>query len=1006
MTTRGIFGLENIRGRQREGTWVPSPSVFGRDSLQQIGYVVGGADSSDNTVSYYQAISYSSDTRSNVANLPQARAGVYGLASPSNGYAVGGGAGTTGTPGTYYSSSNKLTLSTQTNSALPGVNMSESFGRGGSTGSSTAGYIAGGYSVPGEGNGWSRLEKLTYSTETMARIPGSNLPGRGYGGATGWDQAATANGDLFGIWIAGNVFPSPSSNLTGTQVMRFQFNTDQFDGAVPSWNLAGPGNRLQKAGITASGTGAYVVGGSYPANTIVQKISFSDMTNSVVANSAAPGRTDLTGTGNPSLGYYAGGATGNNANGTGGSVSSIVEKMSYESDTISRVPSLDLANSLAKTGSLSAAADNKTLLPITQTFTGKEASFNFGYSMTGQVAPNSPSQHSTMEVTYKIDYGTDTSANLPSGGVGYGYYDAFGGGNKSAAYKMGGRSNDVPADGSQISEKVVYATDTRQGLPNYGNRRYDSFAVTHGETALYGVGGRGQSSNQIKTDVFKMVYSAETWSAIPGTGDDLAQARRQGASMASSTHGYFAGGGNLPGNPSSPIYRSDVDRMTFSSETTDRIPSANLLGNVVRNRGWSDSTAGYSVGGINDSSTYLSRIEKMTFATDTTELFTSGSLPAPMTEPQTMTAGSTTAYNAGGNASPGGHKSSVAKMSFATGTFSFSGNLPTFQYQGVGASAGSQNLPFQVPPPATPTASEIELGVPEKGYIAGGNPGPLSFVDKLDMKTETYSNVTTLEEGNKRFGGYGSTTNGYFAGSSAPNRTWCQKLVYSTDTISKLSSNLTASRSYLKAIGNNTAGYVGGGTPGPQPEGKKLDKMPYSTETFSNLPNLPAGRYRYASLGNQEKGYFAGGYPTPSRSTVTKITYASDTYNSTPNLSYDDTTFQSGAGNATKGYVVSGEGGGTKVDRLTFSNDTISRVPSANLTANRYGMPGNNSPTKAYFTGGSPGNNSNTHVITFADDTTALSTTADTSTAGRNGYGAAGPNHCGLAGSNLQPTVI
>ena len=219
MTTRGIFVLENIRIRQREGSWVPTSDVFGRDSLQQVGYVVGGSDSSDNSVSYYQAISYSSDTRSNVANLPQAKSGVYGFSSPSNAYNVGGGPGSN-SPGTFYSNTTKLVLSTQTSSALPGVNMGASFGRGGSTGSSTAGYIAGGYSNPGESNGWSRLERLTYSSETMQRLPSSNLPGVGYGGATGWDHAATGNGDTFGVWIAGNKYPSPSSSLTGTSVFR------------------------------------------------------------------------------------------------------------------------------------------------------------------------------------------------------------------------------------------------------------------------------------------------------------------------------------------------------------------------------------------------------------------------------------------------------------------------------------------------------------------------------------------------------------------------------------------------------------------------------------------------------------------------------------------------------------------------------------------------------------------------------------------------------------------
>ena len=978
MTTRGIFILENVRSRQREGDWVPLPSVFGRDSLQQIGYVVGGSDNSDNTVSYYQSISYSSDTRSNVANLPQARAGVYGLASPSNGYAVGGGAGTTGTPGTYYSSSNKLNFSTQTNSALPGVNMSESFGRGGSTGSTTAGYIGGGYSVPGEPNGWSRLEKLTYSTETMARIPGSNLPGRGYGGATGHSQSATANGDLFGIWIAGNNFPSPSSNLTGTQVMRFQFNTDQWDGTVPSWNLSGPGNRLQKAGMTASGTGAYIVGGSYPANTRVQKISFSDMTNSVVTNTAAPGRTDLTGTGNPSTGYYAGGATGNNANGTGGSASSIVEKMSYGSDTLSRVPSLDLANSLSKTGSMSAAGDNKTLLPITQTFTGKEASFNFGYSMTGRVHPSS--NHSYMEVTYKVDYGTDTSAQVPSANVSYGMYEAFGSGNSLAAYKMGGKSNDVPADGSERSEKVVYATDTRAGTPNYGNRRYGSFSVTDGQNALYGIGGKGQSSNQVKTDTFRLYYSSETWSAIPGAGDDLETARRDGASMATSTHGYFAGGGNYPGSPSSPFTRSDVDKMTFSSTTTNRIPSANLPQSISKNKGWSNTTAGYSFGGVDTPGTYYSSINKLTFATDTTAAFPGSNLPSPMYDPQTMTS-DTTGYNAGGNSTTGGHLSSVAKMSFATGTFSASGNLPTYQYSGVGASAGNDNLPFQVPPVTTPTSDTMSVPM---NFGLRGSGG--TKIDKLDFSTDTVSVGMEMPSDVPETGGHdggawydqtGGRTIFGTGGASGP----INQINVSSLTGSRIPSlspagsvpNIGPLGLYKSWTYSATEGWYQGGrswSPSYPSHNTSASRMTFATDTLEDQSygRLANGVERALGLSAPSHHYVTGGRTSngsgDDRSYVQKASFASGEFSQIPSGNLDaKTSDHGGTGNTTEGYIAgrlsspsNGSPSESRFQKLTYSNDTRQILPGSTLgisvpSSGQY-LEGTGTQTTGYFGGG------------------------------------------------------
>ena len=1009
MTTRGIFILENVRSRQREGDWVPLPSVFGRDGLQNVGYVVGGSDSSDNSVSYYQAITYSNDTRSNVANLPQGRAGVYGLASPINGYAVGGGPGDPGSPGGYFSSSNRLTFSTQTNSALPGVNMGESFGRGGSAGSSTAGYIAGGYSNPGESTGWSRLEKLTYSTETIARIPGSNLPGVGYGGATGHSQSATANGDLFGLWLGGNLFPSPSSNLTGTFYWKLGFATDQWASA-PHWNLAGPGNRMQKAGMTASTTGAYVVGGSYPSNTAVQKISFADESNSVVTNTAAPGRTDLTGTGNPSTGYYAGGATGNNANGTGGSVSSIVEKMSYESETISRVPALDLANGLSEVGSMSATADNKILQPQYRWVDNAPASFNFGYSMTGRTSSNwAPG--SEMGKTYKVDYGTDTSAAIPGGLTAYGYEQSFGGGDSTHAYKMGGRSNDVPADGSEKQEKFAYATDTRiYSTSNYGNRRYGSFAVTHGETTLYGVGGRGQSSNQLQSNVYKMPYSTNTWSTASGAAN-IATARRNGASVATSTHGYFAGGGNLPGNPASPIYRSDVDKMTFASETTNRIPSANLLSNVLGNRGFSRGDAGYIMGGVTPSGNYLSNLYKITFSTDTTSAFPSN-LPDPVRSNQTMSSDSS-GYATGGNgpAPAGWDRSTVSKMSYSTGTFSAAGNLPTFQHYGIGLSAGNDNLPFQVPPPATPTSgsspladSAFNFGVAGGGDVIPG--GTYTLFDKLEYSTETNS-VLPSSEATVGTNGYTqrsitSQTEGW---SNSANGTHLWKFVYSTSTQNPSPASHTI-RNHADGLSfsNKTEGYFGAGanvgTPGPSYSGgpaNSLDKFTFSTSTSSQVPDLSASPsnanydFNTSNVGNQNAGYYSGGN---SRS-MGKYVYATSTSTMSSNKLTSVSTNPMGVGNATYGYFVAGDRSTT--DRLDYSTDTVNSITSASYPPGdqTWGGGSHSSSDAGYIQGGrspsapiSPFNYhwSNTRKITYSTSTISeLPASADISV-GRNDY--------------------
>ena len=1003
MTTRGIFVLENIRIRQREGSWVPTSDVFGRESLQQDGYVVGGSDSSNNSVSYYQAISYGTDTRSNVANLPQAKSGVYGFSSPSNAYNVGGGPGSNNPGGTFYSNTTKLVLSTQTSSALPGVNMSASFGRGGSTGSSTAGYIAGGYSNPGESNGWSRLEKLTYSSETMQRLPSSNLPGKGYGGATGWDQAATGNGDEFGVWIAGNVYPSPSSNLTGSCVFKLVYSNESWNHSTP-WNLAGPGNRMQKAGMTSSDTGAYIVGGSYPANTRVQKISFADMTNSVVTNSALPGRTDLTATGNPSSGYFAGGATGNNANGTGGSVTSIVEKMNFSTNSISRVPALDLANSLSKTGSMSAAQN--TPLPITQTFTGKNASFNFGYSMTGRRSSNwAPGP--AMEFTYKVDYGTDTSAISPTAQTSYGYEQAFGAGNSTHGYKMGGRSNDVPADGSEIGEKFAYAIDTRIGFPNYANRRYGSFMVTNGTTNLIATAGRGQPSNGLKSNSYKMTYASETWSSLPAqpSGPSMnvtSSARKAGATLATSTHGYFAGGGN--GQPS--VY-SNVDKFNFSNDTQARVPGANLTSSVDGNRGFSRGDAGYSMGGLTSSGGYLSSMNKITFSTDTTAAFPSN-LPDPVHNNQTMSSDSSGYATGGQGPSPSGwDRSTVSKMSYSTGTFSAAGNLPTYQNYGIGMSAGSDNLPYQVPPASTPTPSSPAQPLPNlsnNGYNVGGrwnsHPSYGQVSQSWIMKTSYASDTTSLSPnkmivGRNQFGTFSSASAGYVLGGSyegypsqEPGTTNIQKITYSTDTASTVPGQLVGDSQRGSGVSNPVIGYVGGGIPSDL--GSNIQKYTFSTDTISaqipdklgNNTGSPAGLYDMGSAGNTTHGFFLGGdvsgNPTYLRR-GTKIEYATDTANASQMFG----DLQGARNFAAVGYgniaaYLSGREGGNSgsgnrslLAKLTYSTDSITTIPSTTFNNNSGGYAGHGSETKGFFAGGGEGTRQ--YKLTYSTESLSLS---------------------------------
>ena len=934
MTTRGIFILENVRTRQREGQWVPVDDVYGRDSLQDKGYVVGGKNSSNNSVSNYQAITYSNDTLANIANLPYVRRGPYGVSSPSIGYTIGGIAG----PGEFNSNINKLTLSTQTHAVLPGASLSAAYGEGGSCGSSTAGYVCGG-KAPAEPNGYTRLEKLTYSTETMERIPGSNMPGYPSGV---YNNSASGDGDNAGYWVGG-------ATQGGSRVNKFTYASDAW-GTLP--NLPGSPNlnRSQKAGQASSDTGFYLVGGSNPYSSRVQKVTFASGTNSIVTNSTVPtsnGRMQLTGTGSPSSGYFA-----------GGTQTSIVERLNFSTNSMSRLPALDLSTGLSDLGSLSSVADNKKLPDITQTFTGKVASFDFGYATGGEQASPYPGSGNTR--TFKVKYSTDTSARIPSADQNIATRYQFAAGNSTNGYVAGGLSGSVPGDGSESMDKFHYSTDTRSYNPNWGNRRAASFAMTNeGRTHFYGLGGYGQPSSNPKDNGYKMDYATESPSTLPSNAN-LSISRRAGAPyVTKSNEGYMAGGGAWPGDQ-----RSNVDKIQFGSDTTSRIPGANLPNEVSNNHGTSESSAGYSFGGVR-SGTFYSYLYKTTFATDTSEN-NPASLPALNSKITTM-GNPTNAYLAGGwasNPGPGYHMSTLYKYTYSTETFSQLPNLPTVMVSGAGMSAGDDNMPFQVPPVSTPTPTKSP-GPAFNGALWMGGYNALtnqytSSGGKIDFSTDAISNLpsTNLTGNRYNLAATSSSNAGYYGQAQT---TQIVKVDYTTNSPSTLPGGLSGGpggpgndpRRRGAAFGLKTAGYFMQGSTGSSGNLSNLDKITYSSDTSARLPgsNTPNSAYATVGASNQTAGYQTGG--TPGGGTMRKMPFATESWGNAPGASFPEMWDAKSMSNATHGYFIGGSGNanGTRVYKLTFATDSTSQLPTNFPQYSRYGW-GTGNSTHGYASGG------------------------------------------------------
>jgi len=403
---------------------------------------------------------------------------------------------------------------------------------------------------------------------------------------------------------------------------------------------------------------------------------------------------------------------------------------------------------------------------------------------------------------------------------------------------------------------------------------------------------------------------------------------------------------------------------------------------------------GYVAGGSTPST--VSSVDKMSLADDTTARVPS----ADLTDTNRALMGladKSNAYWCGGRyGGPASFYSGVEKLSYFSDTISRSpgSNLPATQ----ASAAGTSN----------------ELG----GYIAGGStPTNITSVNKLIFSTDTCfrfpsANLISAENGAAAIG---NQTDCYLAGGETPINSTIDKIVFATDTTTRISANVASLRFSAGASGD-TAGYVGGGNDGgPVPDRFKstVVKFTFADETTSTLPSANSLRNPATNsqgVSNSSAGYFAGGQGAPGStaySFVTKISFSDDTASTVPSGGNLSATRYSGAsasarasnfpttgylantqnlrGNPTAniGYTfqgsVPGNAGTSYLHKLDYSTDALGVVPSGNLTASKYHNKTRTSPTAAYTTGGIPGTPiSTTNKTTYSTETSAAVPSADT----------------------------
>lgn len=237
-------------------------------------------------------------------------------------------------------------------------------------------------------------------------------------------------------------------------------------------------------------------------------------------------------------------------------------------------------------------------------------------------------------------------------------------------------------------------------------------------------------------------------------------------------------------------------------------------------------------------------------------------------------------------------------------------------------------------------------------YTAGGWDSQ-TRVQKMSYSSETWtdnpSSQNMIREQRESGTGVGPKTAGYIFMGDDPNypgpvHSTVQKVLYSVDVWSQLP-NFPYQAVYALSGGNQVKAIVGGGNK-PSVTSQAY-KFTYADETYSSEIYLPPNnsgpgngeRGETASTGNASALWSAtGNMPSGITSTVIKFNFDTDSYNSIPGRMSRSRRWAKAAGNPTAGYWAGGSSPApiyTTMDKLNYSTDTATYTPGANLSQGR-----------------------------------------------------------------------
>ena len=514
-------------------------------------------------------------------------------------------------------------------------------------------------------------------------------------------------------------------------------------------------------------------------------------------------------------------------------------------------------------------------------------------------------------------------------------------------------------------------SSTRRNLSTTGNSNYGWF------------GGGGQSGAPIST-VDRIDFSND--SSTVSVRGPLSSAKYSPAATGNSNYGWFGGG--------SPGPLSTVDRIDFSNDAATASVRGPLSGTKYRLAATGNSNYGLFGGGASPAPApqggpIRTTVDRIDFSNDTGTSSLRGFLVQAVR-----------GHSATGNSNygwfGGGNSSTVVNGlgTFTIQNINFSNDLATASPRG-GLSRDRCNLAAvsgQAKGPSIKLGKTLGYGwIGGNGYyVPPFTKSTFSTVDRIDFSNDssTASPRGLLSSAKESLAAAGNSNYGWFGGGNFPNISTVDRIDFSNDSATvSVRGPLSLARANEAATGNSNYGWFGaGGSPS-----QTVDRIDFSNDSATASPrgNLIIATNQFGATGNSNYGWFGGGQapgpPYIGYSYVQRIDFSNDLPTASPRGLLSASGYMLAAtGNSNYGWFGSRsrDGGATAIttiDRINFSNDSVTASPRGLLNIGRRSASATGNSNYGWWFGGilNPGQlsaYSSVERIDFSNDSATAST--------------------------------